>query len=250
MSNLQNHDAALDSNKDANGIMATSFFVADGVRFLVELLVYGIAMSAAGAAFVPLWQLDQAVWRIVAFPAAYGGLIFGFYIALLLVRIVFLRKVRPGAYPLSDRGALRWIVADSIMRMVERSFLRGYLKEFAIQRFIFYRAMGAKVDTTFMIGWDVRILDPWLLEVGPNSLIGSFVVISGHAVEGDTVSLDPVRIGADVTVGMRAIIMPGVEIGDGAIIGAGALVSKGKKVPPGEIWAGIPAKKIGTVGQP
>ena len=43
--------------------------------------------------------------------------------------------------------------------------------------------------------------------------------------------------------------MPGVEMGDGAVVGAGALVSKGKRIPPGEIWAGVPAKKIGEAGE-
>lgn len=47
-------------------------------------------------------------------------------------------------------------------------------------------------------------------------------------------------IGNDVWVGRRAIIMPGVTIGDGAIIGAGAVVTK--DVPPYAIVAGTPAK--------
>ena len=232
----------------AKGIMAMPRFLADAIRFIVEVIVYGIALSAAGAAFLTLWRMGA--WRLAAFPAAYVALIFGFYTALLLVRVVFVRKVRPGSYSLSERGALRWIVADSMMRMIERSFLRGYLKEFAIPRYLFYRVMGAKIDASFMLGVDVRILDPWLLKVGPKSLIGSFVVISGHAVEGNTVTLAPVRIGANVTIGMRAILMPGASIGDGAMIGAGALVSKGTQVPAGETWAGVPARKMDRKEKP
>ena len=37
-------------------------------------------------------------------------------------------------------------------------------------------------------------------------------------------------IGFDVWIGRRAIILPGVEIGDGAVIGAGAVVTA--NVPP------------------
>ena len=36
----------------------------------------------------------------------------------------------------------------------------------------------------------------------------------------------PVHIGSDVWIGMRAVILAGVTIGDGAIIGAGAVVSE------------------------
>lgn len=47
------------------------------------------------------------------------------------------------------------------------------------------------------------------------------------------------RIGNDVWIGMEAMIMPGVTIGDGAIIAARALVTK--DVPPYAMVAGTPA---------
>lgn len=50
-------------------------------------------------------------------------------------------------------------------------------------------------------------------------------------------------IGNDVWVASNACILRGVEIGDGAVIGAGAVVTH--DVGPYEIWAGVPAKKIG-----
>lgn len=47
-----------------------------------------------------------------------------------------------------------------------------------------------------------------------------------------------------VWVGTRATILPGVNLGKGAVVAAGAMVTK--SIPPFEIWAGIPAKKIGN----
>ncbi len=52
----------------------------------------------------------------------------------------------------------------------------------------------------------------------------------------------PVYIGNDVWIGDRALILPGVHIGDGSIIAAGAVVTK--DVPPYSIVAGVPARKI------
>lgn len=52
----------------------------------------------------------------------------------------------------------------------------------------------------------------------------------------------PVYIGNDVWIGDRALILPGVHIGDGSIIAAGAVVTK--DVPPYSIAAGVPARKI------
>jgi len=58
-------------------------------------------------------------------------------------------------------------------------------------------------------------------------------------------------IGNDVWIGVRAIILSGVKIGDGVIIGAGSVVAAGKHlmpegiIPPYSIVVGNPAKIIG-----
>lgn len=46
----------------------------------------------------------------------------------------------------------------------------------------------------------------------------------------------------NVWLGVNVVVLRGVTIGKGAIVGAGAVVTK--SVPPNEIWAGIPARKI------
>lgn len=50
-------------------------------------------------------------------------------------------------------------------------------------------------------------------------------------------------VGEDAWIGAGAIVIAGVKIGRGAIIGAGSVVTK--DVPEYEIYAGIPARKIG-----
>jgi acetyltransferase-like isoleucine patch superfamily enzyme len=64
------------------------------------------------------------------------------------------------------------------------------------------------------------------------SLIGSQIGIEKEII-----------VGKDVWLGCNVIILKGVEINDGVIIGAGSVVTK--SIPTNEIWAGIPAKKIG-----
>ena len=56
----------------------------------------------------------------------------------------------------------------------------------------------------------------------------------------DAVTRGPLRIGHDVWIGARAIVLSGVTIGTGAIIGAGAVVAK--DVAPYAIVAGNPAE--------
>ncbi len=52
----------------------------------------------------------------------------------------------------------------------------------------------------------------------------------------------PVSIGNDVYIGARAMILDGVDIGDGAVVASGAVVVK--DVPPYAIVGGVPAQII------
>jgi acetyltransferase-like isoleucine patch superfamily enzyme len=51
-------------------------------------------------------------------------------------------------------------------------------------------------------------------------------------------------IDEDCWLGKNVLLKPGVKIGRGAVIGANSIVSE--QIPPYEIWAGTPARKIGT----
>jgi acetyltransferase-like isoleucine patch superfamily enzyme len=67
-------------------------------------------------------------------------------------------------------------------------------------------------------------------------LPGTPMIFAGRPETPETI------IGDDVWIGFGALIMQGVSIGNGSIIGAMAVVTK--DVPPYEVWAGVPARKI------
>jgi maltose O-acetyltransferase len=52
----------------------------------------------------------------------------------------------------------------------------------------------------------------------------------------------PVRIGNDVWIGARCILLPGVTIHDGAVVAAGAVVTR--DVPANAIAGGVPARVL------
>lgn len=58
----------------------------------------------------------------------------------------------------------------------------------------------------------------------------------------NTPETDITSINSDVWIGANVIVISGITIGVGAIIGAGSVVTH--DVPPYEIWAGNPARKI------
>ncbi|OGT05209.1 MAG: hypothetical protein A2143_09075 [Gallionellales bacterium RBG_16_57_15] len=58
----------------------------------------------------------------------------------------------------------------------------------------------------------------------------------------DVVLTAPVHVGEFVWIGARAIILPGVTIGDGAVVGAGAVVAR--DIPACAVVVGNPAQII------
>lgn len=94
------------------------------------------------------------------------------------------------------------------------------------------------------------------VEIGDHSTTASHVVICSGMPDLDFLHISAAdspdawrhlqhrtRIGRHVAIFAGAVICPGVIIGDGAVIAAGAIVTK--NVPSLEMWAGVPAKRIG-----
>jgi carbonic anhydrase/acetyltransferase-like protein (isoleucine patch superfamily) len=70
------------------------------------------------------------------------------------------------------------------------------------------------------------------------TFIGNKVSIGHHAI------VHGCTIHDNVLIGMGAIVMDHAVIGSNSIIAAGAIVLEGTEVPPGSVFAGVPAKKV------
>jgi maltose O-acetyltransferase len=107
------------------------------------------------------------------------------------------------------------------------------------------------------LGRDVAIEDgvvfdgafPWLIEVGDETTIAPQAYLLAHDASTkrhlDRTRVGRVVVGRRVFIGARALILPGVTVGDGAIVAAGAVVTR--DVAPGAIVAGNPAAEVGRV---
>lgn len=95
-----------------------------------------------------------------------------------------------------------------------------------------------------------RFQDQGGIDIGDGSLIGHNAVVTtlNHdMLRSKRADLRPARvvIGRGVWFGANVTVLPGVNIGDGAVIGAGAVVTR--DVASGAVVVGVPAKQVGTV---
>ncbi|MBK6846057.1 MAG: acyltransferase [Proteobacteria bacterium] len=103
-------------------------------------------------------------------------------------------------------------------------------------------AIGAHCDITatladIVIGDYCRIAGEVYLATGNHRFARADQLIMEQGC-----SFEPVRIGSDCWFGRRAMVLPGVTIGDGCVVAAGAIVTR--DVPPMSVVAGIPARVI------
>lgn len=142
----------------------------------------------------------------------------------------------------------------------------GHVPIHHLRRF-FYRLAGMRIGVGTSIHTGLRLYDPAGITIGKDTIIGEDAVLDGRGpiIIGNHVAFatgvmiynsqhdirDPqfvaitkaVHIDDYVFVGPRAIILPGVHIGKGAVVGAGAVVTK--DVPSGVVVGGVPALPIG-----
>ncbi|QIZ72490.1 acyltransferase [Oxynema aestuarii] len=145
------------------------------------------------------------------------------------------------------------LIGNFPLRKIRMAYLKAYLPE-----------VGA--GTSVQMG--CRFLNGRKVHLGDRNVINFGCLFDGRHYEirtGSDVSIGPeatiltlghdpqspefsdkggdVIIGDRVWIAYRAVVLPGVTIGEGAVVGAGSVVTK--DVEPYSIVAGVPAKVIG-----
>lgn len=134
-------------------------------------------------------------------------------------------------------------------------------------RKLFYKLSGIKMGKGAVIHMWANFFEPRNIEIGEDTKVGDNAFLDGraslkignhvdiasqvliynseHNIESDKFEAreEPVEIEDYAFIGPRAIILPGVRIGKGAVVAASAVVTR--DVAPYKLVGGIPAEVIG-----
>ncbi len=174
------------------------------------------------------------------------------------------RRLSPSEARLKIRNRIfNWIIDFKLLIM---HIISNTLPSHVLRKSIF-KFLGINIARNSTIHMGCRFFEPGGIEIGEDTIVGANCFLDGRdkLIIGDHVDIAsevmiynsehdinaddfkainaPVTIGDYSFIGPRAIILPGVHIGKGAIVAAGAVVTK--NVGEYDIVGGVPAGKIG-----
>tara|TARA_B100002052_G_C15794989_1_gene558198 strand:+ start:175 stop:897 length:723 start_codon:yes stop_codon:yes gene_type:complete len=221
------------------------------IQMFLSILVLPFGFLIWGIAAIPgIWMFQEVsdvgdpLTRLFAQGAAIGIGLLAWCIVDLIILGFFGLILRPrtssAQAPTQSWLTIRW----GFMSLFHRLALPSL--QWMIPSFVgntYYSMMGMKIGKGAQLN-SPNINDAYMIEIGGKTVIGGGAAINGHLFEKDGIHLSKVIIGSNCVIGSGAFISPGCIIGDRAVIASRAVLPKFTNVPPGEIWGGIPARRI------
>lgn len=216
--------------------------------YLVGIVIIGLAIFPGVSLCFYVWQISIP-WafslRIFllcgCFAATY--FIYGFCVIFITgsVRVLFGLKLKEGEYPIGSGGSFKWVLTNAVVQLVANTFMDFMILTPLMP--LFYRLMGAKVGKNVQIN-SKYCADLSLLELDDGAVIGGHATVIGHSFERGRLILRKVKIGKHAVIGLNSVVLPGCQIGDGALISAGAVLHKNTIVESRDVYFGVPAMSV------
>ena len=218
-------------------------------QLIYTVILWGLPVAPAYAVFdqISAQFLTTSTFANYIIYGLSAGLAFMIYILSLLFfsgmtqRIIHVRVPEDKIVDkLESWTTVRWAVCAHLHRCTHPVLVHTIPSPICNA---YYRLAGAKIGKGVQIN-TINLNDPSTVTIGDKVVIGGRSVINGHLVEKGQIVLARVKLEAGCLIGAGSTIQPGVRIGKGAVIATNGLVGKWKDIPDGEVWAGLPVKKI------
>ena len=206
-------------------------FAFSGLQWLMPYLAYTSLTT------------DDPASRILALVVAAAAFILMPPLMILLsiaVKWLVIGKVKPGIYPLWGAYYFRWWFVRRFLAVIPTQFLTG-----TPLMAVYYRLLGAQIgkDAQLQLG---NIDAPDLVSIGQGAILSEGVNLATSGVERGVLILGTVEIGARAFVGSMAVVGREARIGEGAVLEDLSMAPTGAVIPPGEVWSGSPAERVGV----
>lgn len=172
------------------------------------------------------------------------------------MRATILTKVRIRRYyRYAYLGEMFFTISDLMPGFVRSYIMKSVLGKCGTDVLIDYKCYLRPPRNIYLgddvyLGRGVQIYaynEAYCVTIGDHVLIGPEALLTvlshDYATPNLTNKYGAICVEKGVWIGARAIICPGVTVGEGAVVAAGAVITK--DVSPYEIVAGVPAKPIG-----
>lgn len=225
------------------------------VHILLLMPIYFIASFTLGLSLIPAVFLFNWVHESVqgwsfwaqncayAFSIAAGYFLYGFTLIAVVpfLNFIFRTKLHEWRGPYYSVETIKWYIHNGLTYLARYTFLEFVTPTpISIQ---FYQMMGMKIGRDVALN-TIHISDPSLIEIGDKATLGGSVTLVAHYGQGGLLIIAPIKIGKGCTIGLKATIMGGSVIGDGAKVMPHSVVLPKTTIPAGETWGGVPAQKI------
>lgn len=221
--------------------------------YLITAAVMGISLLPAVYLFAWVQGFTNGWPQMLHFASlgiavAFGYFAYGFTLIFLvpLLNFILPTRIKPWRGIYYSLQTVPWYIHNALIYVVRYTFLE-FITPTPFNH-MFYRLMGMKMGRGVQIN-TTNISDAAMLELGDKVTIGGSATIVCHYGSGGFLVLAPVRIHKGATVGLRAIVMGDVEIGENARLLPNSVVMPKTRIPAGEIWGGVPAQHLPNYGK-
>lgn len=153
---------------------------------------------------------------------------------------------------------VQWSVDDFDAVQLGKGVAVGMFSEVFVRRHSRHTPVAGElvVEEGAIVGTRANLrAEGGVLRIGAYCMLAQNVslIASNHQIRAgmrfQSLPVDPVRTGvtlaANVWLATGVTVLPGCSVGEGSVVGAGSVVTK--DIPAGEVWAGVPARKIRSI---
>ncbi len=202
---------------------------------IVPALVAGkwfqvLALANRGETPIPL---------VVFVPAVSFGAASFLCLFIVALKWALLGRVRPGQHALWSCWCSRWDFLYVAWGQYAAPFLANLEGTLLLSWYL--RAMGTQLGARVVLGDGfAQVVDPDMIHIEDGATVSA--LYQAHTFEDHVLKIDHVHVRRQATIGNRAVLLYGAEIGERTFVAPHSVIMKCERLLPGRHYEGAPTR--------